>query len=110
MSISIYYLDDEEALCDIFVELFETSSVRVTTFVDADLAIEACQLTPPDLIFIDFRLSNTTGDEVASILAESIPKILVTGDFSFKLKSDFVKVTSKPFDLDEIEELIARYL
>jgi len=109
MSTTVYYLDDEAALCDIFAEFFGSDLIHVTTFLDADKAIEACRLTPPDLFFIDFRLPNTTGDQVALALDRSIPKILLTGDFSFKLECKFDQIISKPFQFDEIQDLINRY-
>jgi hypothetical protein len=50
MPLKIYYLDDEEALYEIFEDYFSSEAVEVTT-----------------------------GDEVAKVMAASIPKYLITG-------------------------------
>jgi len=110
MPIKIIYLDDEEALCKIFSQYYGSDQVNIKTFVDANEAIKFCQVNPPDLFFIDYRLSGITGDDVAFAVEESIPKILVTGDISFTSKYNFHQVISKPFDFNKVQKLINHYL
>jgi len=110
MSINVYYLDDEETLCEIFSEMLGSSEVKVTTFVQASDAIECCKNNPPDLFFIDYRLPGTTGDLVAFEIAERIPKVLVTGDLSFDSSYKFQNVISKPCDFEKVKKLIETYL
>lgn len=109
MPLKVYYLDDEIELCEIFSEYFELDGLDITTFIDATEAIQACNLNPPDLFIIDFRLTDTTGAKVALAIEENIPKILVTGELSLDDSSMFTQVILKPNHLLEIEKIINGY-
>ena len=104
--ISVFYLDDDALLCKIFKESFQKSNIEVTTFTDADDAINAAQKNPPSIFFIDFQLINTDGNQVAKAVDASIPKILVTGDLQSSPTKDFQGVISKPYDLSLVQSLI----
>lgn len=106
MNIKVYYLDDEQDLCDNFLETFSSDTIKVTTFVDPELAMKAAEQDRPDIFFIDFRLPKITGDQVALKLDPSIPKFLVTGDITVATKYNFVKIISKPYEVHEINEAI----
>ena len=106
MPIKIFYLDDEEKLCELFAEYFSSELVQITTFVDANRAIESSRSNPPDLFFIDYRLAGTTGDEVAQAIEQSIPKVLVTGNEFFTPSYNFAQIISKPYDFSLIQGLI----
>jgi len=106
MSYNIYYLDDEETLCELFEDFLASDNIKITTFVDAEEAIKVTNEFPPDIIFIDYRLIGITGDEVAGRIPESIPKILVTGELAVKTKNKFYNIVNKPFSFNEIETLI----
>lgn len=109
MKISVYYLDDEEKICEIFAEFFNSERVQVSTFIDANEAIEASNKNAPDLFFIDYQLSGMTGDEVAFAVEPSIPKMLVTGDLTSQCKYNFEKVIAKPYKFSEIQKIIDSY-
>lgn len=109
MKISVYYLDDEEKLCEIFAEFFNSERVQVSTFVDANEAIEASNKNAPDLFFIDYQLPGITGDEVAFSVEPNIPKILVTGNITSKCKYNFKDVIAKPYKFGEIQKIIDSY-
>lgn len=102
----IYYLDDEEALCDIFKELFSDNYTTVETFIDAGNAISRCETAPPDIIFIDYRLTDTSGDKVAAALDSSIVKVLVTGELEVPNNTLFFDVVSKPYKLSKLKEIV----
>ena len=104
----VYYLDDEPALCFIFEESFTTDDIEITTFTSAKDAIAACETNPPDVIFIDMRLEDTTGNKVAEQLSDSITKYLVTGDLVNSSDFTFEAVIHKPFDIDEVASLIRK--
>ncbi len=110
MAIVVYYLDDEDALCDIFESYFQTEDIKIVTFVDAKCAIDECVKNPPSLFFIDYRLHGITGDEVAFSIPDEIPKILVTGDHAFTPKYNFQKILPKPFDFKLIQKVLDQYL
>ena len=105
----VYYLDDERALCEIFKEFFNDEDTKVVTFTKAKEAIDSCNVDKPDLIFIDYRLSETSGDKVASALDDTIPKVLVTGELDMPDGALFFEVIAKPFKLASIKGLIESF-
>jgi DNA-binding response OmpR family regulator len=104
----VYYLDDEIDLCNMFREFIETEEIEVSTFTSATVAIAACAESPPDLIIIDYRLSDTTGDVVANAIDSSIEKILVTGELEKPQHEVFSQVITKPFSLIELQSVIEK--
>lgn len=106
---NIIYLDDEEDLCTLFSEMFSSDEVSVKTFINPEMAIQEVSKNPPDLIFLDFRLPKVTGDMVALKMNNSIPKVLISGDISPVTEYQFVKVFGKPWDVNEIENLILEF-
>lgn len=84
MPYKVYFLDDEEAICENFYDSFDDSSIEITIFTDPLKAIMAIKTSPPDLLFIDYRLIGITGDKVAQQLDPLIPKVLITGELSIK--------------------------
>lgn len=102
----VYYLDDEVALCNIFKEFLSSADTDVHTFVEAQPFIDQCNLTPPDLVVIDYRLAETSGDKVAATLDRGIPKILVTGELDLPDSDLFIEVVSKPYKLKNMKEII----
>lgn len=107
--IRIFYIDDEAELCENFADLHQSETLEVLTFVDPGEAIQQSRSTPPDLLFVDYRLPGTTGDEVAAKFAAEIPKILVTGDLTINLEYQFEKIISKPYKRTEIEQMIKEF-
>lgn len=98
----IIYLDDEEALTDIFSLFFENTEHHVVTFTDEEAAITYCEQHSPHIAFIDYRLSSMRGDEVAVKLPDSIKKVLVTGDVIVENDFLFNAILKKPFKLAEL--------
>ena len=102
----VFYIDDEPFLCEMFAENFSSETIEVKTFTDPEEALLALADKPPHMVFIDYRLVNTTGPKVAQRMDPSIPKALVTGDLDVDSANQFVKVFHKPFDFDRIEEFL----
>ena len=67
-----------------FADYFSSEDVAVTTFTDPAKVVANCHSNPPDMIFVDYRLPGTTGDEVVKSIAASIPKYLITGAINVK--------------------------
>ncbi len=105
--ITVYYLDDESDLCRIFAHLFTTKDVRVVTFSDPDEAIAAYRKEKPDVFFIDYRLPQTSGDQVALMFDDDVPKVLVTGDLQVEPTYPFYALLRKPFPAAKVRELLA---
>jgi DNA-binding response OmpR family regulator len=109
MPLKIYYIDDELALCENFTDFFSSKDVEVITFTDPVLAIAASKDNPPDILFVDYRLPNSTGDQVAKTININIPKYLVTGDINVKTQFKFDAIFSKPYKPEEIQAVIDRF-
>lgn len=108
MSLKIYYLDDEPDLLEMFVDLFSAPDRDIITFSDPKTAIETIQKSPPDILFIDFRLPNITGDQIALMLDPKIPKVLITGDMQVKCVYRFDAIFDKPYREAQVEEMITK--
>jgi DNA-binding response OmpR family regulator len=102
----VYYLDDEPDLLEMFADTFGSAEVEVTTFTDPKKAVEAIQSRPPDLLFLDYRLPNTTGDKVALLLDPKIPKALITGDLTVNVEAKFEVKFEKPIPIEKVEKFI----
>ncbi len=108
MTFRIYYLDDEPDLCENMAYALSSTEVTVETFLDAEFLISRCEEVKPDLVFIDYRLPGTTGDEVAQKLDPAIPKVLITGEFHVQTTYQFIVVLKKPVYKKELLALIAQ--
>ncbi len=106
MPLKIFYIDDEIDLCENFSDLFSSSQNQISTFLDPEKAIEDAKKSPPHIIFIDYRLTTTTGDKVAQIFDPKIPKFLITGEISLTTIYQFDKIILKPFSEDEILQIL----
>ena len=51
MILKVYFLDDEKAICENFVDFFSSKDVEVTAFTEAEVAIQVSKENPPDIIF-----------------------------------------------------------
>ena len=110
MSLKVYYLDDEKDLLEIFEEIFSDAGIEISTFHDVQSAVSKIKSHPPDLLFLDYRLSNTTGDEVALTLDPDLPKVLVSGELSVDCQASFIAKIGKPFEDEKIREILSSYL
>ena len=105
--ITVYYLDDESELCRIFTDLFTTKDVRVVAFSDPNEAVAAYRREKPDVFFIDHRLPQISGDQVALMFDDDIPKVLVTGALQVEPIAPFHSLLKKPFTAAQVRELLA---
>jgi len=109
-SITVFYLDDEAELAELFRDLFSTDQITIRSFSKVQDFYLGLKNERPDVIFLDFRLPGITGDIIALELNNKIPKYLVTGELSVKTEYAFNKVLSKPFIISEIEEVFQNQL
>ena len=106
MSINVVYIDDEPALCQIFKEYLHSNEIHITFFTTEEPAIEYCNDTQPDLIFIDYRLKKLTGIDVAKAINGQSKKILITGELNVTMDICFDDKIEKPYRLAAIKEFI----
>lgn len=110
MKLNIFYVDDEQDLCDIFEELNQSEELNIRTFVDPFVAIADALKEPPDVVFLDYRLPGMTGDKVAVALNLDVPIYLISGDLSVKTDFNFTRIIGKPIDNSKIQKIISEVL
>lgn len=86
-----------------FVDKFASGEIAVETFTDGEKAITAINASIPDLVFLDYRLPETTGEAVALRLNSAILKTLITGDLNVKVSSLYFEPYDGPSPQDEIQ-------
>lgn len=110
MKLSIFYVDDEQDLCDIFQELNQSDQLKIRTYVDPLVAVADALKEPPDLVFLDYRLPGMTGDKVAAAMKVDVPIYLISGDLNVKTGFNFTRILGKPVDNSEIQKIISDLL
>jgi len=106
MSLKIVYLDDEPDLLEMFVDTFSSPDLEIATFTETAPALENIKANPPDIVFLDYRLRNTTGDKVAMEIAAHIPKALITGELGINPKCPIDVIFYKPYKTEDVEKFI----
>ncbi len=109
LPLQILFLDDEQDICDLFVDLFASENICITTFTESPVALAALGAQTYDLVFLDYRLKGPTGIEVAHQMDPQIPKILLSGDINLAPDKDILKIIKKPFNIEEVEGLISYF-
>lgn len=109
MPLKVVYVDDEVDLLSNFHALFDSEDVQVTIFSDPDLALQEIPKIQPDLVVLDYRLPNTTGDQVALKLPESLHKVLLTGELDLEHEANFRHVFRKPLKLAVFEAYLEEH-
>jgi len=108
MRLRVFYLDDEVDLCQMFHENFSTPENVISLYSDPAQALAAVRASPPDLLFLDYRLPGTTGEDIAVKIGPSVPMVLLTGDLELTKSNIFLRKFSKqPFPFEEIEALLS---
>ena len=103
---TLFFLDDEPDLCEAFSIFFEGDEIDVHVFTDHDEAIERAKTSPPDVMFIDFRLDGVSGEDVAKVIPASITKVMLTGELDMQPSELFFDVIHKPYKLAELHTFI----
>ena len=112
-SVEVLVVDDEEDMCWALRKILELERARVTVALSAKAAIAAVKKQPFDMAFLDVKLPDVDGGELARQIQSVRPKtpcVLISG----YLYEDDVMVRrgledgsvcafiSKPFDLEEV--------
>ena len=107
-------VDDEPSVCDCIRLLLTYDGHEVLAVNDAAAALSAFEKDKFDLIFTDYSMPGTKGDELAraiKTMAPHQPILMITGlaPIAEKLASvDYV--LSKPFMLNDLRDAINRIL
>ena len=68
--IKVMVVDDEESICNTVRTILEERNYKVSTFLDAESAIEAAREAAYDVALVDINLPRTSGVELAEKLRE----------------------------------------
>ena len=118
MHFKILVIDDEPILRDSLEVALKTSGYEVLTARTGEEGLEGFQKENPDLILLDHWLPGINGDEVLRRMKEKdpeIPIIIMTAQGSIEMAVNSMKMGAfdflvKPFELDEVEDLIKKGL
>jgi CheY-like chemotaxis protein len=110
-------VDDMAMISDIIRDYFAQQPVEVVVAPTSEEGLSLARSRQPDLILMDLNLAGVDGREAARRLRKwqetaDIPVVVMTGrslDPS-EYRPDFDDLLAKPFHLDELERVVARYI
>ncbi|PIQ28098.1 hypothetical protein COW64_03610, partial [bacterium (Candidatus Blackallbacteria) CG18_big_fil_WC_8_21_14_2_50_49_26] len=114
----ILIVDDTPSNRDVLVDFFKQLQFETIEAQNGEEALEYCQNHQPDLILLDICMPGMTGYDVMQALKQlnlQIPIIAVTAS-AFEVEQDKIREAGaveciiKPFDMDELLEVVFRYL
>ena len=110
-------VDDMDLIKDVFIDFFQDSPFKILTANNGEEALTLAAREKPGIIFMDLNLVGMDGRTVTEGLRKqretaTIPVVVMTGEIleeaDYKpLFNDFLQ---KPFRLDELKEIVARYV
>lgn len=114
----ILVVDDDEGVRENLAELFDTVGFEVRTAANATEALARLEESPVDVLLTDFRMPGPNGVELIATCRRRYPglrAILMTafGDSFTEIESvrrGAVGYVNKPFEADEIVDLVERIL
>lgn len=111
----VLVVDDELYMLNLLTVLLEEQGCKVVRAYNGREAINAARAEKPDLIFTDMMMPLMSGEEFCNALknnpaTKDIPIIVVSALDWRDTGCPADAFLTKPFDLDEFEELVAKYL
>ncbi len=117
MTIRAYVVDDQRAIVELLMLLFAEIGVEASGATDSRHAREAIAATQPDLVLLDMMMPDPDGLSLLEQLKDDprtrdIPAVLCTASVITPSQSGLfadksVGVLSKPFTIQQLEELVA---
>ncbi len=113
----VLVVEDESYLCDLVADVLEAEGHTARTASNGLEALERVMERKPQLILLDLMMPVMDGWEFIRALRNnrewaSIPIVVVTAVYDIKRtqqETGAVAVVTKPFDIDQIAEVVARY-
>ncbi len=118
--VRILLVDDEPEMLDILDQFLRDCGARVTVVHSARTALAAIALTTPDVLVSDIGMPGDDGywliravralpcDRGGAMVAIAMTGDVVTNSRARVLEAGFDEVCGKPFDLEDLADLIAR--
>jgi CheY-like chemotaxis protein len=115
----ILVVDDEPGITELLVDILEYHGHPAVVAHDAEAALDIVQLQKPDAILVDLMMPSVDGLSLAvalrhSPVARNVPLIAMSAsDSALALADrigDFDAHISKPFDTDQLVDVVERSL
>ena len=114
----IFVVDDDDAVRDSLRLLLETQNYQVQTFASGEEFLEQYNPNLVSLLITDVRMPGMSGLQLQEQLIErkaTLPIVFITGHGDVNMavstmKKGAVDFIEKPFNLDEINPIITRFL
>jgi signal transduction histidine kinase/DNA-binding response OmpR family regulator len=114
----VLVVDDEPSVVDVFQEFLGGQGYEISVAASGEAAVGLIPQLRPDLILTDINLPGLSGLEVVRFAKSVDPEvvvIVVTGDASAATAIDALRqgaydYVQKPFDLDEVHQIVERGL
>ena len=108
-------IDDDPGVREILTLALETEGYEVSSAGDGAAALEMLSRRGADVVIVDMRMPEVDGAEFCRMYAEQIdgggPVILMTAMAGSRALDDLpgvVQAVTKPFDLNEVLDVVAR--
>lgn len=112
MGYTILIADDDRQLVDLLVELLSEEGYQVRCAFDGQMALEALDRVPTDLVVADIAMPNLDGVALAKRLRARevpVPVVLITAR-QIRIDDPAIPLLRKPFDLAEFVGVVGRAL
>lgn len=114
----IYVIDDEAALGENIQRMLRLPGTIVSTFTEPKAGLSECFANPPDLVLLDIRMPEMSGEEVFARLHEShpgLPIVFLTAFGSVEgavlaMRSGAFDYLQKPFKREDLLLVVKRAL
>lgn len=113
---SIVVVEDEPDLAGVIQETLEDEGYLVTWVDDGQRALALLSEQTPDLVLLDLRLPGLSGTEILAryrtMPGPQAPVVIMTASTDAEraiAAASADGVLAKPFDLDQLVDLVARY-
>lgn len=113
---TILVVDDVDLIKDVFIDFFQDSPYNVVTATNGEEALALARSEHPGMIFMDLNLNGMDGRSITEQLRQhaqtsAVPIVVMTGEMleEDEYKPLFDDFLQKPFRLDALKEIVARY-
>lgn len=114
----IFVVDDDQMILEAVRILLEAAGYQVTTVQEISDTVTEVFTAKPDLLLLDLLLSGEDGRDVAHQIKahpdfQQLPIIMMSADTQIREKTSEAGASAyikKPFDIDELELLLTKYL
>lgn len=116
---TLLFVDDEEEILDILVDLFSEEGYSLHTATKAAEALEIVSRNTVDFVLSDLKLPDASGSELLEKIREKNPRtvrVLTSGYLDVQFgsvtedKLDGTLYLSKPWDILTLKQLVAERL